>query len=203
MGEEERMPTKEGSDKISNAVFWKNLVIRYWYIVLILGAVMVGAIIGFVLTLDWYVRTSAIGWYGTWTFNDFSLGEAALWLMFLLLWMLLFVVLPTLAVGGTIVAIVWFVVLPPDIKEEIKTRPKGVRGGKRSGGGGAIGFLLFVGLCIKVWVDGNWFTKFGSLSYSYFIQSWIIVFIWALVLIGIPGVIIGIIWLVRKCGRTI
>ena len=192
----------EGSNEMSNEVFWKNLVVRYWPIVLIFGLLIIGAIIGFILTLDWFVTTSAIGGYGTWTFNDFSLGEVVVWFIFLLLWMLLIVVLPTLAVGGIVVAIVWFVVLPPDVKEEIKTRFRRPSPGKTSGGGGAFGFLLFIGVCIKVAVDGNWLTKFENLSFSYFIQSWIIVFIWALIIIGIPGAIIGMIWFVRKYGRT-
>ena len=196
------MSTIEDSGKTSNDGFWKNLAIRYWYIIFIFGVITVGAVIGLILTLDWYVKTSAIGGFGTWTFNDFSLGEVVAWFIFLVLWMLLFVGLPTLAVGGTIAAIVWFKVLPPDVKQEIKTQPKRVPGGKRSGGGGAFGFLLFIGLCIKVWVDGNWLTKFGSLSYGYFIQSLIIVFIWGLIVIGIPGAIIGIIWLLRKHWKT-
>jgi len=196
------MATKEGSDKTGNDGFWKNLASRYWYIVLIFGVIMAGAIIGFILTLDWYVKTSAIGGYGTWTFDDFSLGEVVVWCVFLMLWMLLFVGLPTTAVGGAIIAVVWFVVLPPDVKEAIKARPKGVRGGKRSGGGGAIGFLLFIGLCIKVWLDGNWLTKFGSLPYNYFVQSLILVSIWGLIILGIPAAIIAIIWLVMQRRRT-
>ena len=114
------MSIDESSNEISNEVFWKNLVVRYWPIVLIFGLLITGAIIGFILTLDWYVKTSALGGYGTWTFNDFSLGEGVAWFIFLLLWMLLLVVLPTLTVGGIVVAIVWFAVLPPNVKEEIR-----------------------------------------------------------------------------------
>lgn len=197
-----KMSIDEGSNETSNEVFWKNLVVRYWPLVLIFGLLIIGAIIGFILTLDWFVTTSAIGGYGTWTFNDFSLGEGVAWFVFLLLWELLLVVLPTLAVGGIVVAIVWFVVLPPDVKEEIKTQFRRPSPGKTSGGGGAFSFLLFIGVCIKIVVDGNWLTKFENLSFSYFIQSWIIVLIWALIIIGIPCVIIGIIWFVWKYGRT-
>jgi len=109
--------------------------------------------------------------------------------------------LPTLAVAGILVAIIWFVILPLELKEEIKTRFKTPRPGKRSGGGGGFGFLLFIGVCIYVFVDGNWQTEFGSLTYGYFMNACIIVFKWASIIFGIPAIIIGTIWFVRKYGR--
>ena len=200
------MPSGENSNEISNEVFWKNLVVRYWYFVLIFGLIITGAIIGFILTLDWYIDTSTIGGQGTWTFDQFSMGTAIEWVIFLFLWILLVVVLPTLAVGGIIVAIIWFAVFPPELKEEIKLRLKKDEEhkktrGKKSEGGGAFGFLMFIGVCIYVAVDGNWLTEFGSLNYGYFIDAWITVFKWGLIIFGIPAVIIGIIWFARKYGR--
>jgi len=200
------MSSEENSNEISNEVFWKNLVVRYWYFVLIFGLIIIGAIIGFILTLDWYIATSTIGGQGTWTFDQFSMGTAIEWVIFLFLWILLIVVLPTLAVAGIIVAIIWFAVFPPELKEEIKLRFKKdeehkKRRGKKSEGGGAFGFLMFIGVCIYVAVDGNWLTEFGSLNYRYFIDAWITVFKWGLIIFGIPAVIIGIIWFVRKYGR--
>ncbi|MDH5439174.1 MAG: hypothetical protein OEZ48_00475 [Candidatus Bathyarchaeota archaeon] len=200
------MSSEENSNEISNEVFWKNLVVRYWYFVLIFGLIIIGAIIGFILTLDWYINTSTIGGQGTWTFDQFSMGTAIEWVIFLFLWILLIVVLPTLAVAGIIVAIIWFAVFPPELKEEIKLRFKKdeehkKRRGKKSEGGGAFGFLMFIGVCIYVAIDGNWLTEFGSLNYRYFIDAWITVFKWALIIFGIPAVIIGIIWFVRKYGR--
>ncbi|MCK4953696.1 hypothetical protein KAS14_07930 [Candidatus Bathyarchaeota archaeon] len=196
------MASEENTNEISNEVFWKNLAGRYWYFVLIFGLLIVGAIIGFILTLDWYIDTSAIGGYGSWTFDQFSLGTTIVWVIFLFLRTLLIVALPTLAVAGILVAIIWFVILPPELKEEIKTSFKTPRPGKRSSGGGGFGFLLFIGVCIYVYVDGNWLTEFGSLTYGYFMNAWITVFKWVLIIFGIPAVIIGIIWFVRKYGRS-
>lgn len=200
------MSSEENSNEISNEVFWKNLVVRYWYFVLIFGLIIIGGIIGFILTLDWYIDTSTIGGQGTWTFDQFSMGTAIEWVIFLFLWILLIDVLPTLAVAGIIVAIIWFAVFPPELKEEIKLRFKKdeehkKRRGKKSEGGGAFGFLMFIGVCIYVAIDGNWLTEFGSLNYRYFIDAWITVFKWVLIIFGIPAVIIGIIWFVRKYGR--
>ncbi len=202
------MASEEDSNEIRCEVFWKNLAVRYWYFVVIFGVIIIGAIIGFILTLDWYVDTSAIGGNGSWTFDQFSMGTAVLWVIFLFLWIVLRVVLPTLAVAGIIIAIIWFAVLPPELKEEIKLRfkeddeHKKHRGKKSGGGGGGFGFLLFIGVCIYVYLDGHWLTEFGSLSIGYFIDAWITVFIWVLIIFGIPAVIIGIIWFVRKCERS-
>ena len=79
------MSSEENSNEISNEVFWKNLVVRYWYFVLIFGLIIIGAIIGFILTLDWYIGTSTIGGKGTWTFDQFSMGTAIEWVIFLFL----------------------------------------------------------------------------------------------------------------------
>ena len=193
-----KMASEENLNEITTEGFWKNLARRYWYFVLIFGLLLVGAIIGFVLTFNWYIATSALGGYGSWTFDQFSLGTAIVWCLFLCLWTLLFVALPTLAVAGLLVAIIWFVVLSPELKEEIKTRMKTPRPRKRESGSGGFTFLLFIGLCIYVFMDGNWLTPFGSLSIGYFAYAWITVFIWAAIIFSIPAVIIGIYWLARK-----
>ncbi len=192
--------TEETYDEQKEEAFWKDLARRYWGFVVIFGVILVGAIVGFVLTFNWYIATSPLGGFGTWTFDQFSLGTAIVWCLFLCLWTLLFVVLPTLGVAGLLIAIIWFVVLPPELKGEIKTRLKAPRPHKRESGGGGFSFLLFVGLCIFVFIDGNWLTPFGSLSFGYFAYAWITVFIWAAIIFGIPAVIIGIYWLFRKNG---
>lgn len=46
------MANEENTDGISNEGFWKNLAVRYWYLVLIFGLIGVGSIIGFIFTLN-------------------------------------------------------------------------------------------------------------------------------------------------------
>jgi len=203
------MSEEEGSERINNDVFWKRLAVRYWWVVLIFALLLVGVIIGLGLTLDLYIRTSTIGGGGTWTFDQFHMIDVILWCIFLILWELLIVGLPTLAVAGTFVGIVWFVVLPDDVKAEIKERNKKEEEkakkhrGKKAGGGGGFGFLLFLGVLIKMTIEGTMDTRFGLISdgYRYFIDSYVTVIIWILIIIGIPLAIIAIIWFVRKYGR--
>jgi hypothetical protein len=197
------MSNEETSNEIGNKVFWKNLTIQYWYFVLIFGLIIIGAIIGFILTVNWYIDTSTIGGQGTWTFDQFSMGTSIEMVIFFFLWILLIVILPTLAVAVSLVAIIWFAVFTPELKEEIKLRFKKdeehrKKYGRKSEGGGAFGFLMFIGVCIYVVLDGNWLTEFGSLNFRYFVDAWITVFIYGLVIFGIPATIIGIIWFLKK-----
>jgi hypothetical protein len=196
------MSTEENSSEKSSKLFWKNLVIRYWVYVLIFGLIIIGAIIGFILTLDWYLVNASIGGQGTWTFDQFSMGTMVEFVIFLFLYLLVFVGIPATAAAGITVAILWFAVFESELKEEIKLQLKrdeerNRRFGRSSEGSGVFGFLMFLGVCIKVTFDGNWMTEFGDLTYKYFIDAWITVFVLGLIIIGIPALIIGI-WYVRR-----
>ena len=196
------MTSEENAIEKSDEAFWRNLAGRYWYFLVIFGLIIVGSIIGFILTFNWYVLTSPVGGFGTWTFDQFSLGTILYWCLFLCLWILLFVVLPTLGVIGLLIAIIWFGVFSSELKEDIKTRMKRPRPRKRESGSGGFGFFFFIGVCIYVFIDGNWLTPFGSLSIGYFAFVWITVFMWVWILFGIPAAILGIIWFALRYGKT-
>ncbi|WP_455142907.1 hypothetical protein [Candidatus Hodarchaeum mangrovi] len=200
------MSNEENSKEMSNETFWKNLVIQYWYFVVIFGLIVIAAIIGFILILDWYINTNPIGGQGTWTFDQFSMGTVIELVIFLILWELVIVGLPTFIIGGIIVAIIWYGIFAPDLKEEIKLRVKKEeeykkKYGRKSEGSGLFGFLMFIGVCIYIFLDGNWATEFGNLSFGYFVDAWITVFIWVLIIFGIPAVVIGTIWFIKKYGN--
>jgi hypothetical protein len=196
------METEETTTEMKDKIFWRNLVIRYWYLLVVIGIIIVGAAIGFILVLNWYMNTSALGGFGSWTFDQFSLGTAIFWCLYLVLWELLFAILPTIGVFALFTAIIWFAILAPEIKEELRIKFKTPKPSKRSSSSGGFGFLIFIGVCIFVFIDGNWLTPFGSLSIGYFIHASIIVFIWASLIFGIPLVIIVSIWFVKKYGKS-
>ncbi len=196
------MSSEENSLKKSEEAFWRELMVQYWYFVVIFGVVIIGAIIGFLLIIDSYVKTSTIGGQGTWTFNQFSMGTLLEFIIFLVLQILVFDIIPVLIIIGILVGILWYGVFSPEVKEELKSRSKEddedkKRFGKGSEGGGAFGFFMFIGVCIYVWFDGNWLTEFGDLSVRYFVDAWIAVFLWAL-LIGAIFIIIGMAWFINK-----
>jgi hypothetical protein len=198
------MSNEENSSETSSRVFWRNLAVEYWYYVVIFGLILIGAIILFLITLDRYIATSTIGGQGTWTFDEFSMGTAVEFGIFLLLWILIIAVVPALVVAGILVAILWTVVFTSELKEDIKLqfkkdeeRQKKYR--RRSEEGGIFGFLMFLGVCIYIIFDDHWMTEFGNLGFKYFVDAWIAVFLWVLVLCGIGGGL-GIIWFINKYG---
>lgn len=218
------MASEDGTNEIrndepdmrSNKVFWKDLTVRYWYFILLFGLIFIGAIAGFLLTLEWYLDFSGTG---TNLLGDFSMKSGIIWILMLFVWELLIVALPTLVVGGSIVAILWFIVFPDDLKEELKSRTKNVEkkaerwekrhehGKKKhhrsSQSGGAFGFLVFIGFLIYIAVDGNWNTSFATagMDVAYFVSRWITVFWIALLIFGIPGITFGLLWYWKKFGK--
>lgn len=205
------MSSEEESKRVLDEVFWKRFIRKHWVITIICGAAVVGALIGGILVLLLYILASEVGGYGAWTFDEFSMGTAILWGLLLILWEFLLVVLPTVAFFGILIAGLWFIILPEDDKEEFKKRRKELEEiekkkkhwGKIEGGGGGFSFLLFIGVCIYVFVDGNWLTPFGSLSFSYFIYAWLTTLFWISIIFGIPLVILIILWLSGKFGEKV
>ena len=197
-------------------VFWKNLTVRYWYYILIFGLLILGAIAGFLLTLNWFVNKTPVG-SGTLTVGQMSIRSSILWFVMFIVWELLIVALPTLLVGGGVAAVIWFVLLPEDLKEECKGKFKKAekheegckrkhkkKGGHRSSqSGGAFTFLVFVGVLIYIAVDGNWNVPFetSGLTISYFVSRWIQVFLWGLLILGVPAITFGLLWYWKKFGK--
>jgi hypothetical protein len=183
-------------------VFWRNLLVEYWQFAVIYGVITIGAIIAAILTLFWYVDTSPIGGQGTWTFDQFSMGSGIEWIIFLILWTIVIVGLPVLIIGGIVTGALWYQIFNEDKREAVKSQIKRdeereKRFGRSSEGSGIFGFFMFIGVCIYVALDGNWTTEFGNLSFGYFINAWIAVFLWAAVIFGI-GAAIFILWFVNK-----
>ena len=196
------MTREERYNEMSNKVFLRNVAVQYWYFVLIFGLIIIGGIIGFILILNEYIDTSAIGGQGTWTFEKFSMGTGVEWIIFLFFWPLLIIGVPALVVTGFIAAIIWYEVFNSGLKEEIKFRSKREeekrrRFGKTSESSGLFGFFMFVGVCVYIALDGNWMTEFGNLNLRYFVDAWIAVFLWFIIICGI-GVAIGTMWFVNK-----
>jgi hypothetical protein len=180
-------------------VFWKGMMKKYWYALVIFGIAVVGAIIGVVVVLMLYIGAPDIAGAGTWTFDDFSLGAGILWIIFLVLWELLCVVLPFIVFCGIIVAIFWYGILSDEDKAAFKDREKKEKHPKKArNGGGAAGILFFIAFVLVVLIDGNLWVRSGDLSYSYYIFAYLTGFMWTCIVLGIPVLIIGILYLLKK-----
>ena len=206
------MAEEESVKEMRDNVFWKKLVVKYWYIALIFGLIIIGAIAGFFLVLDWYVNVrSPYSLGGTALIGNFSPKTGLLFMIYFILWELLLVALPGLAAAGFMFALVWFVIFKEDEKAECKVRSKKDEEKKKKhhkkshhGGksGGAFEFLVFIGVCIYLGVDNTWALPLSNpiMSVGYFVNVWITVNLWAFLILGVPALTFGLLWFWKKFG---
>jgi hypothetical protein len=166
-----------------------QLVRKYWkYLaVFVIGGVV--AFIGAILVFFWYVGTSAVGGQGTWTIDQFTIGNIVRWVIFLILFELAIIGIPTAVILGGL-AYWWWRNLPQEDKDQFrsgKTR-------KREAGSGGFTFLTAIIFLIIIFVQGNWNTPLGALSYSYLVFTWL----WAGIFTIIPFAIAALVWFVYK-----
>ncbi len=145
-----------------------------------------------VIVVIWHIETTPIGNYGTATIDQWSLDWIVGFVIVLILWELLFVGLPAglfFGLGGYF----WWQRLPADEKEWYKKEEK--KSHKSRNAGGSFGLVLFIAYCIYIAIEGNYYTAFGSLPYTYWVYSYLLTMVWLLIIIGIPIAIAGLIYL--------
>lgn len=182
----------ENKNELNNTDFWKKKIKEHLiaFIAIIIAGVC--AAIGMILVLIWFVETSDIGLQGKATFNQWSLAWVCGFVILLILWELFFVGLPMglfFGIGGFL----WWRRLPEEEKQEFKGREKN-RQHRRARNLGGFNFFMFIAYCIYIAIDGNFFTPFGNLPYSYWLYAYLWTIAWVLIIIGIPGAIIGLIY---------
>jgi hypothetical protein len=188
--------------------FFQGLIKKYWYLLVLVIIGVVGAFIGFILVILTFIEntgTASSGAIATWTFDQFSVGTVVLIAVLLILWMLLIVVLPTVGYFGIIAGVSWWKILSNDEKSTLKIWMKQEdrkehrkERMKRSGGGGGFGFLTILAFLIIVFVNGNWWTLFGDLNFSYYVIAYLTGIIWMAIIAAIVGTILLILFLLGK-----
>lgn len=183
--------------------FWKGMMKKYWYALIIYGIALAGFIAGVILVLIKYTGAPDIAGGGAWTLAEFSLGTALLWIIFLILWEMLIVLLPTIAYVGIVTGLFWFVIISEEDKSAIKERERREKHKRRTrGGGGAANFIFFLAFLCVVAIEGHLGTTFGSISYTYYIFAYLRGIMWTFIVLGIPALIVGIVYLVMKGKKT-
>jgi len=169
------------------------LLRKYWKFmaVFVIGGVI--ALIGGILVFFWYVGTSAVGGQGTWTIDQFTIGNIVRWVIFLILYELAIIVIPTAVILGGL-AYWWWRNLP----QEEKAQFEGGKTTKRSAEGGGCSLVFAIVFLILIFLHGNWHTPLGALSYSYLVFTWL----WACIITLIPFAIGALIWFSYKMMKT-
>ncbi len=172
---------------------WK-LLRKYWkYLaVFVIGGIV--AFIGGIFVFFWYVGTSAVGGQGTWTIDQFTIGNIVRWVIFLILYELAIIGIPTAVILGGL-AFWWWKNLPQEEKDQFESK-KSRR--KDAGSGGGFSILTAIIFLIIIFVQGNWNTPLGALSYSYLVFTWL----WACIFTIIPFGIAALVYFTYKIGKT-
>ncbi len=182
------------SEELSEEAYWKGFVKKHWILLVVVIVACICAFIGALLVLIWFIETSPIGAYGTAFVGDWNLDWIVGFTILIILWELLFVGIPAglfFGVGGYI----WWSRLPDEEKQEFKARDKKKTHNKRNAGGGGGGsFFIFIVYCIYIGVEGNYYTTFGSLPYTYWLSRCFLALMWILIIFGIPICIIVLIY---------
>ena len=197
---------KTAQNVVDNAKeFFRGLMKKYWYLLVLVIIGLVGAFIGFILVILTFIDNTGTPPIATWTFNQFSVGAVVLIAILLILWMLLLVVLPTAGYFGIIAGVSWWKILSSDEKSTLKIwmkhedkkehRKKRM---KRSGGSGGFGFITMLAFLIIVFINGNWWVHFENLPFSYFVITYLTGIIWIAIIAAIVGTILLILFLLGK-----
>ncbi len=187
------------SEDLSEEAFWKGMVKKHWTVFVILLIACVGVVIGGIAVVLSYIPSSQIGLYGLGTFDDFSVGTFILWWILLILWEFVLVILPFIGFCCVVGGLYWFVIMSEEDKEAIKSREKNEKEHRHhTKEGGGIGFIFTIAFLLVVFIDGNWLTTFGTMPYSYFVTAWLRGFMWTMIIVGIPGIVIASIYFWRK-----
>ena len=175
----------EEKDKCSDRTFWKQKIKKHWkmFAATIVGGVI--AIIASLFVLFWFIDTSSIGMMGTATIGEWSLAWVWEFFIFLILWELLYVILPVVIVFG-VGWYLWWKRLPAEEKADFKGRWRG----KGTAEGGGASFGMFISYSIYMYLNGDFYTPFGDFAYSYWVYAWFHSLAWILIIVGIPAAII-------------
>jgi len=180
----------ENSEKI-----WKKFLRKHWktLVLFVVGAVL--AVIGAVLVYLWFVGDAQLTGLVPATLGLWTMGHFVTFLLHLILWEVLFIVIPVI-LAAVAVWRLWWKKLPDEEKEEYRRGHLFGKHSRTTDGGGGISLLINIAFVIKVYFDGNWDKPFADWSFDYLVYSYLWAIIWILIIFGIP-IAIGATWWIR------
>ncbi len=179
---------------------WIIFMRRHWkaFILFVIGAIM--ALIGAILVYLWFVGDAQSTGLVPMILSLWTMGHLVSFILNLIIWEFLLIGVPIIIVVLAIYFI-WWKKLPYEERGEYRRGNLFGSRSRSSNGGGAISFIVFIAFLIKVYIDGNWNVPFADWTFDYLVYSYLEVFIWILIIIGIPMAIGGTLWLHRELKR--
>jgi hypothetical protein len=182
---------------------WKKFVRKHWKMLVVFVVAAIVAATGAILVFLWYVGNAQTTGLIPTTLGSWALGHVISFIVWMILWEFLLIGIPVIIMLAAIYFL-WWKKLPADEKEEYRRghlffgKPS-----RRSDGGNAISFIVFIGLIIKVYIDGKWNTPFATWTFDYLVYSILWIFIAIVIIVGIPLALGGTWWLRREMKKKL
>jgi len=171
---------------------WKGFMRKHWGLGVILGVAAVLVTVGSVYVFWWFVGDAQSSSLVPSSLGLWTMSNLITFILHAIFWELLIIGIPVVIAG--VVGWRWWMRLPADERGGFRMG----KHGRRSGGSGGGGFLLFIAFCIKVYMDGNWNVPIGTFTLNYVVSSMILILILAGVIFGIPATIAAVWWVRRE-----
>jgi len=173
---------------------WKKFLSNHWkmFALWIVGAIL--AFIGAIYVFLWHVEESQLVGLVPETLGLWSMGHFINFVLHLIFWELIFIGIPVIVVVAAIYFL-WWKNLPKKERKEYKKEHLFGKRSRRTDASGGFSFIIFIGFIIKIYLDGNWDKPFAEWTFDYLVHSYLWVFIWIAVIVGIPMLIGGSWWI--------
>ena len=173
---------------------WKKFLKKHWKMLSLFILLAIIAFVGAVYVFLWFVGEAQVTGLVPSILSGWALEHIITFLLHLIFWELLYIAIPALIVIA-VIYFGWWKKLP--YKEQKEYRDEHLFGKKthKSDAGGIFSFLIFIAFCVKIYHDGNWSVPIATWKFDYLVNSCIMALIWMAIIIGIPVLIGGTLWL--------
>jgi hypothetical protein len=171
---------------------WKKFLRKHWGAAAAFIAAAILALAGAIYVYLWFVGEAQTTGLVPSTLNLWTMNNIVMFILHLIFWELLYIGIPVII--GAVAGWQWWKRLPEEEKKEYHLFGKRSR---TTSGGGGVSALLMIAFAIKVYIDGNWNVAIATWTLDYVVDSMVSIFVWGLIIFGIPAGIIGLIWLSR------
>jgi len=179
---------------------WKQFLRNHMSIFIVWIIIALGAIIAALYVLTWFVGNAQATGLVPEPLNLWALSHIIIFFIWLIIWMLILVGIPLAIIAGAFY-VLWWKQLPQEERNAYKQGHLFGHRSKRSDGGGALSFFIFIVFIIKIYLDGNWASPIASWSFDYLFSSWLTALFWVAGIIGIP-LLIGLAWWIHYSLKT-